>query len=201
MQYHTVSVIGTDLLESMYCFHQKDSFVTEGRSFGADDYKNGSNVCLISETTAIASGLGTGDCIDLSFYWGPNPLADLTAPEWKVQPQLFSQKIGVSGDTKTYQIIGIYRQSDLWDTADYRFLPNTVFVPNASLPENCYSSRNGVFFTYVLQNGKFAWILQQCAAASFRCLHNSGRGSVRISCTVCKPSTADAWPDALAWFR
>ena len=153
-QYHTVSVIGTDLLESMYCFHQKDSFVTEGRSFGADDYKNGSNVCLISETTAIASGLGTGDCIDLSFYWGPNPLADLSAPEWKVQPQLFSQKIGVSGDTKTYQIIGIYRQSDLWDTADYRFLPNTVFVPNASLPENCYSSRNGVFFTYVLQNGK-----------------------------------------------
>ena len=153
-QYHTVSVIGTDLLESMYCFHQKDSFVTEGRSFGADDYKNGSNVCLISETTAIASGLGIGDSIDLSFYWGPNPLADLTAPEWKVQPQRFSQKIGVSGDAKTYQIIGIYRQSDLWDTADYRFLPNTVFVPNTSLPENCYSSRNGVFFTYVLQNGK-----------------------------------------------
>ena len=90
----------------------------------------------------------------MSFYWGPNPLDDLTASEWKVQPQRFSQKIGVSGDTKTYQIIGIYRQSDLWDTADYRFLPNTVFVPNASLPENCYSSRNGVFFTYVLQNGK-----------------------------------------------
>ena len=89
-QYHTVSVIGTDLLESMYCFHQKDSFVTEGRSFGADDYKKGSNVCLISETTALASG----------------------------------------------------------------FLPNTVFAPNTSLPENCYSSRNGVFFTYVLQNGK-----------------------------------------------
>ena len=153
-QYHTVSVIGTDLLESMYCFHQKDSFVTEGRSFGADDYKKGSNVCLISETTALASGLGIGDSIDLSFYWGPNPLADLTAPEWKVQPQRFSQKIGVSGDAKTYQIIGIYRQSDLWDTADYRFLPNTVFVPNTSLPENCYSSRNGVFFTYVLQNGK-----------------------------------------------
>ena len=132
-QYHTVSVIGTDLLESMYCFHQKDSFVTEGRSFGADDYKKGSNVCLISETTALASGLGIGDSIDLSFYWGPNPLADLTAPEWKVQPQRFSQKIGVSGDAKTYQIIGIYRQSDLWDTADYRFLPNTVFVPNTCL--------------------------------------------------------------------
>lgn len=155
-QYHTVSVIGTDLLESMYCFHQKDSFVTKGRSFGDDEYTNGSNVCLISEATAIASGLGVGDSIDLSFYWGPNPLADLTDPEWKVQPQRFSQKVGLSGDTKTYQIVGIYRQSNLWDTADYRFLPNTVFVPNASLPENCYTSRNGVFFTYVLQNGKIS---------------------------------------------
>lgn len=155
-QYHTVSVIGTDLLESMYCFHQRDSFVTEGRSFGDDEYKNGSNVCMISETSAIASGLGVGDSIDLSFYWGPNPLADLTEPEWKGQPQRFSQKVGLSGDTKTYQIVGIYRQSNLWDTADYRFLPNTVFVPNASLPENCYTSRNGVFFTYVLQNGKIS---------------------------------------------
>lgn len=154
-QYHTVSVIGTDLLESMYCFHQKDSFVTEGRSFGADDYKNGSNVCLISETTAIASDLDVGDSIDLAFYWGPNPLAELTDPEWKVQPQWFSQEVGLSGNAKTYQIVGIYRQSDLWDAADYRFLPNTVFVPNASLPENCYSSRNGVFFTYVCKMERY----------------------------------------------
>ena len=153
-QYHAVSVIGTDLLDSMYCFHQKESFVTEGRSFIEDDYNNGSNVCLISETTAIASDLDVGDSIDLAFYWGPNPLAELTDPEWKVQPQWFSQEVGLSGNAKTYQIVGIYRQSDLWDAADYRFLPNTVFVPNASLPENCYSSRNGVFFTYVLQNGK-----------------------------------------------
>ena len=166
-QYHTVSVIGTDLLESMYCFHQKESFVTEGRSFGDDEYRNGSDVCIISETTAIASGLGVGDCIDLSFYWGPDPLADLTDPEWNVQPQRFSQKVGLSDDRKTYQIIGIYRQSNLWDTADYRFLPNTVFVPNGSLPENCYSSRNGVFFTYVLQNGKIPTLQDALASQNY----------------------------------
>ncbi len=153
-QYHTVSVIGTDLLESMYCFHQMDSFITKGRSFDDDEYINGADVCLISEANAIASGLDVGDSIDFSFYWGPDPLEDLTDPYWKLQPQRFSQKIGFSGDKKTYQIVGIYRQSDLWDTANYQFLPNTVFVPNASLPENCYSSRKGVFFTYVLQNGK-----------------------------------------------
>ena len=166
-QYHAISVIGTDLVESMYCFHQKDSFVTEGRSFGDDEYKNGADVCMISETTAIASGLGVGDRIDLSFYWGPDPLADLTDPGWKVQPQRFSQKVGLSDDTKTYQIIGIYRQSNLWDTADYRFLPNTVFVPNASLPENCYSSRNGVFFTYVLQNGKIPALQDALASQNY----------------------------------
>ncbi len=167
IQYHTGSVIGTDLLESMYCFHQKDSFVTEGRSFSDDEYKNGANVCLISETTAIASGLGIGDNIDLYFYWGPDPLADLTAHQWKVQPQRFSQKVGLSGDPNTYQIVGIYRQSNLWDTADYRFLPNTVFVPNATLTENCYTSRNGVFFTYVLQNGKVAALQEALAARDY----------------------------------
>lgn len=154
VQYHSVSVIGTDLLESMYCFHQGDAFVTEGRSFTDAEYEKGACVCLISESTAMASGLGVGEKIDLSFYWGPDPLADITAPEWKLQPQPYSQRGGLMGGTQEYEIVGVYRQSNLWDTADYRFLPNTVFVPNASLPENCYTSRNGVFFTYVLQNGK-----------------------------------------------
>ena len=70
--------------------------MTEGRNFKEDEYKNGSNVCLISETTAAASGLGIGDSIDLSFYWGPNPLADLTGFGRPVQPQRFSQKVGMT---------------------------------------------------------------------------------------------------------
>lgn len=154
IQYHAFSVIGTDLLESMYSFHENESFVTQGRSFTESEYQSGANVCLISEATALSSGLDIGDEIDLSFYWGANPLTDISDPLWSLQPQRYSQKVGLSGSPQTYQIVGIYRQSKLWDTASYRFKPNTVFVPNASLTEDCYTSRDGVFFTFVLQNGK-----------------------------------------------
>lgn len=154
VQYHTFSVIGTDLLESMYSFHENESFVTQGRSFTESEYQSGANVCLISEATALSSGLNVGDEIDLSFYWGANPLMDISDPQWSLQPQRYSQKVGLSGSPQTYQIVGIYRQSKLWDTGSYRFKPNTVFVPNASLTEDCYTSRDGVFFTFVLQNGK-----------------------------------------------
>lgn len=154
IQYHAFSVIGTDLLESMYSFHENESFVTQGRGFTESEYQSGANVCLISEATALSSGLDIGDEIDLSFYWGANPLTDISDPLWSLQPQRYSQKVGLSGSPQTYQIVGIYRQSKLWDTASYRFKPNTVFVPNASLTEDCYTSRDGVFFTFVLQNGK-----------------------------------------------
>lgn len=154
VQYHTFSVIGTDLLESMYSFHENESFVAQGRSFTESEYQSGANVCLISEATALSSGLNVGDEIDLSFYWGANPLIDISDPQWSLQPQRYSQKVGLLGSPQTYQIVGIYRQSKLWDTGSYRFNPNTVFVPNASLTEECYTSRDGVFFTFVLQNGK-----------------------------------------------
>lgn len=154
VQYHTFSVIGTDLLESMYSFHENESFVAQGRSFTESEYQSGANVCLISEATALSSGLNVGDEIDLSFYWGANPLMDISDPQWSLQPQRYSQKVGLSGSPQNYQIVGIYRQSKLWDTGSYRFKPNTVFVPNASLTEDCYTSRDGVFFTFVLQNGK-----------------------------------------------
>lgn len=167
IQYHTISVIGTDLLESMYCFHQKESFVTDGRSFSDAEYRNGAKVCLISEATAFASGLEVGDEIELSFYWSPDPLADLTTSEWNVQPQRYSQKAGLSGGRQTYRIIGIYRQTNLWDTASYRFLPNTVFVPNVSITEDCYTSRKDVFFTYVLHNGKVSELRDALTAQNY----------------------------------
>ena len=73
-----------------------------------------------------------------------------------MQPQSYSQSVGLSDRSQTYKIIGIYRQSNLWDTADYRFLPNTVFVPNSSLSQPCYADRSGALFTYVLQNGRIS---------------------------------------------
>ena len=166
-QYHTFSVIGTDLLESLYTFHQKESFITEGRSFADDEYQNGTKVCLISESTAQASGLHVGDEIDLSFYWGLNSSSLPFDPSWQPQPEPFSAKLGFTGDAKRYKIIGIYRQTNLWDTTGYSFTPNTVFVPAASLNEYCFTSRQGAMFTYVLQNGRMQDFKDALAAQGF----------------------------------
>ena len=166
-QYHTFSVIGTDLLESLYTFHQKESFITEGRSFADDEYQNGTKVCLISESTAQASGLHVGDEIDLSFYWGLNSSSLPFDPSWQPQPEPFSAKLGFTGDAKRYKIIGIYRQTNLWDTTGYSFTPNTVFVPAASLNEYCFTARQGAMFTYVLQNGRMQDFKDALAAQGF----------------------------------
>ena len=166
-QYHTFSVIGTDLLESLYTFHQKESFVTDGRSFTDDEYRSGAKVCLISESTAQASSLHVGDEIDMSFYWGINSFslsADLT---WQPQPEPFAAKLGFTGEPRRYRIIGIYRQSNLWDTTGYSFTPNTVFVPAASLNEYCFTARQGAMFTYVLQNGRMQDFKDALAAQGY----------------------------------
>ena len=166
-QYHTFSVIGTDLLESLYTFHQKESFVADGRSFTDDEYRSGAKVCLISESTAQASSLHVGDEIDMSFYWGIDSSSLPFNVLWKPQPEPYSAKLGFTGEPRRYRVIGIYRQSNLWDTTGYSFTPNTVFVPAASLNEYCFTARQGAMFTYVLQNGRMQNFKDALAAQGF----------------------------------
>ena len=64
-QYSTVPVLGTDLLDSFYLFHEKTAYVAEGRGFDSADYADGNRVCLISQTLAQANGLHVGDKLNL----------------------------------------------------------------------------------------------------------------------------------------
>jgi len=52
-----------------------------------------------------------------------------------------------------YEVVGIYRQSSLWEQFSYAFTPNTIFTPNASLPDHCYSGQTGIYYTIILENG------------------------------------------------
>lgn len=132
-QYHTVDVLGTDLLDSIYLFHEKTAFVSEGRSFEAADYEKGNKVCLISESVAYASGLSVGDKIELDMYDG----------------------------SIEYEIIGLYRHTDQWngsggmyDRSSLDITPNAVYVPSASLEGiNAFTMDYGKYFSMVLKNG------------------------------------------------
>lgn len=151
---HAVPVFGTDLLEAVYSFHKGDCFVTQGRSFAEQEYQQGAKVCMIPEVAAQAAGLSVGESIPLSFYWGAFP-QEVYDPAWKLGAQPYSEKVGFVGEAESFEIVGIYRQSNLWELEEnYHFLPNTVFVPNAALPEPGYTKREDVFFSFILQNGK-----------------------------------------------
>ena len=94
IQYQSVPIIGTDFLESMYLFHQQEAYLIEGKTFSEEDYQNGTEVCIISETIAKESGLKVGDSIDLSFYWGASPYEELdpNTTIGNLMAQSYSQK-------------------------------------------------------------------------------------------------------------
>lgn len=152
VQKHCVAVLGTDRLESIYSFHQSDAFITQGRSFTDEEYKTGEQVCLISETLANTSGSTVGEWIDFSFYWAADPFAAMDRNVVQTQP--YSDRTGFLGEAKPFRIVGIYRQNDTWEQTAFDFTPNTVFVPNASLPEMTYESTTGLFYSAVISNGQ-----------------------------------------------
>jgi hypothetical protein len=166
IRYQCAPIIGTDLLESMYLFEQRDAVLVGGRTFTQEDYQNGNAVCVISEPVALASGLKVGDRIDLSFYWGADPYSELEKNS-NLMAQSYSNPVGFLGEGKSYEIVGIYRQSDLWEQFSYAFTPNTIFVPNASLPEPCYTGQTGVFLTIVLKNGGIEVVRSVIAAQGY----------------------------------
>lgn len=151
-----VPVLGTDFLESMYLFQQKEAFLVEGRAFTQEEYGSGKPVCVISEALALSSGLSLGDSLDLRFYWWADPSetkGDMEGTMTNLCAQSYCSRVGFTGDSQTYEIIGIYRQSNLWEANSYSVTPNTVFVPNASLAGPCLTREAGVLYTLVLENG------------------------------------------------
>ena len=135
-QYESFSVLGTDLLDSLYLFHENIATVVEGRGFDSADYADGNRVCLISQTLAQANGLHVGDKLDLSLY---NGVFDLPDPIQIGVNTQFLDSLEQIQDTREYEIVGVYRNAKEWEplslqpVTSYNFNPNTIFVPNASL--------------------------------------------------------------------
>lgn len=149
-QYQCVPVLGTDMLECLYSFSTKEAFLVEGQTFTSEDYA-GNTVCIIPESIAQNSNLSVGDRIDLSFYWGAEPYDGLTNAN--LTAQNYSYHTGMLEETKSYTIGGIYRHTDTWNSSSYSFNPNTIFVPNSTLPELTYTGTDGIFYSVVLENG------------------------------------------------
>ncbi len=174
---HSVPLLGTDCLESVYAFQQGDSYLVEGRSFTQEEYRTGASVCVISEAVAKASGLSVGDSLTVSQYEALANYAsysDLAPTSYAAASGLLQRnqsggaqlnnpfirpylsQYGFATQEETFNVVGIYRQEPWWDdAASFAMTPNVMFAPSKALAECAYRlDAGGVYLSVVLQNGQ-----------------------------------------------
>ncbi len=137
-QQHSLPVIGTDRLESLYAFLTGNCRIAEGRSFTPEEYEQGARVLILSEKEASVRNIRPGDTITLSQYVPAyeepggvgsasvkqrdgrprnNPVIDMLNTEQDYGPE------------ETFTVVGIYSMLGEWSRGTYDFTPNTVFIP------------------------------------------------------------------------
>lgn len=67
--YKTSFVLPVNSLELLPSFHDKESVVPEGREISREEFEEGKNVCMVSQSFAQRNGLGIGDKLPLSLYF------------------------------------------------------------------------------------------------------------------------------------
>ena len=152
---HSVPVLAVDSVEGMLEFASGRTQITQGRSIGQEEYRDGAAVCLISETLARESGLDVGDTLPLSLYEddpGLPPIYARFQESCNPRASVFVPQEGFRQETE-YTIIGLYRQSSEWVTSPTSFTPNSVFVPEKSVTCQTVTGSCGVWSSLVLQNG------------------------------------------------
>lgn len=132
---HSMPIIGTDNLESIYLFHSGDAAVVDGRKFAEDEYNTGAKVCLISETVANRSGVKVGDTIHLSQFLC-NEVYNMSISNNAVDGMMNNPTVGEPMSNLSYvteneefTVVGIYRQTNEWEQTSYSVTPNTIFIP------------------------------------------------------------------------
>ena len=119
----SITVQATNDLEAFLPFQQAELSVISGRSFTADEYESGAQVCLLPERMAELLSVEPGDRIGLS----------IAVQEGASRQESYWAGTGFSY-SNSYTVVGIFSPND-----DYR---ETVFIPKSAatdLSSNRYS--------------------------------------------------------------
>lgn len=131
---HALSVVGTNNLQAIAQFNQRDALMLEGREFSQDEYDEGAKVCIISASLARENGLRLGDELRLSMQrTGYSPQYAGENVYWH-QPNDFSSSFLEFAEEESYRIVGIYTAPE-WDYHYNSFTPNTIFIPQKAFPK------------------------------------------------------------------
>ena len=140
---HSFPVIGTEYLESIYCFLKNEASIVSGRTFTQTEYDNGEKVCIISESVATNAGIQVGDSLTFNQfhvakdYASGNESLDYGIDGFMNNPAIGYEPIpyGFETENETFTVVGIYRLENEWENSAYSITPNTIFVPQkAQIP-------------------------------------------------------------------
>ena len=134
---HSFPVIGTEYLESMYCFLKNEASIVSGRTFTQEEYDAGEKVCVISESVATNAGIQVGDTLTFnqfhvaSDYATGNESLDQGTDGTLNNPSIGYEPIpyGFESENESFTVVGIYRLENEWENSTYSITPNTIFVP------------------------------------------------------------------------
>jgi hypothetical protein len=157
-------VIPTNGVQLLPTFHSKNAYMDRGREITAEEFKKGSNVCMISDKIAL-NGIKVGDTINLPMYMAfygfqPDRFYTFEFPfAYDFSP------LNAEGEAygpfwqKEYEVVGIYRQltpgaGELYGEA--------VIIPSKSVTvsdENnivYYAPMNSWSTSFQIPNGKIS---------------------------------------------
>ena len=174
----SLSLIGTDCLESIYTFNIREATVTEGQTFTAAQYESGERVCIISRELAQQNGLQVGDILPLQVYRAAYVYGD---PGTMANHNNIYDPYAGYGDEGEWRIVGVYSH-EYEPGGEYDLHPNTVFVPNKSLAGDYSqdtSSQNSDFsLSFILAKGQEEAFRLEAEAAGYGGMfiyHDGGR--------------------------
>ena len=165
---HSFPIIGTESIKNITQFATEEAILSDGRNFSELERQNGAAVCIISETLAVKNGLDIGDSISVRYYDTDSYIpGQVFLKSANPSAACFSNVLSFNCEPIEYEIIGLYRQKQEWNGDEYSFTPNTIFVPENSIVGNTTTSDSGIFCSYILENGKAAYLEEKLTALGY----------------------------------
>lgn len=152
----SATVLLSDNVQSMYCFHSGQAGLLEGRFFTANECTEGKAVCMVSAAYALYNGYQIGDKLTLDLYdtgFSTNGTS-VYGQEYDAITRgacLPDRRIGV---TKEYEIVGIYSAPEI-SAGSHVFRADTILLPKESVPgsEQYEVFNEQLLYSLILKNG------------------------------------------------
>lgn len=154
--HHALLVLTSDYPETIFPFHQRRYWLTEGRLYSAKEAKEGAHVCLITKALADQNGLKVGDALPLAALTSSASLS-LEDNEARYSYSIADDALQRAPSVReAFTIVGIYH-GPLQDGTLYGLEENAVIIPQTTAmayadPDDCDSMYAGNLYALKLYN-------------------------------------------------